>query len=246
MGADQNIDWHGAAASALDWWRDAGVDVVVEDAAFNWLAPPPAPVVEARALEPTPAALPDTLVAFAAWRSGDDAPEAGWGGATIAASGPAGAEIMVLADCPEQGDRAALMEGDVGRLFDRMLAAIGRTRADVLVASVCTRRPTTGRVPRELLERLGEIARHHVGLAGPKRVLALGDAASRALLGTSAHESRGRLHALNLNGGIKVDVVASHHPRFLLDRPAAKGEAWRDLLMLSEGLGQRQDGGMPA
>jgi uracil-DNA glycosylase family 4 len=237
MGADQNFDWHGAAASALDWWRDAGVDVVVEDAAFNWLAPPPAPQALVPAADPA-AALPATLEAFAAWRTGADMPDAAWGGATILAAGAAGAELMVVVDCPEPGDREALMEGEVGRLFDRMLAAIGRTRADVLLASVCTRRPTTGRVPRELLARLGEIARHHVGLAGPKRILALGDAASRALLGMGAHESRGRLHALNLNGGIKVDVVASHHPRFLLDRPAAKGEAWRDLLMLTEGLGQ--------
>ena len=40
MGADQNIDWIAAAASALDWWRDAGVDVVVDDAIVNWLEAP--------------------------------------------------------------------------------------------------------------------------------------------------------------------------------------------------------------
>ena len=26
MGADQNTDWNGTIASALDWWRAAGVD----------------------------------------------------------------------------------------------------------------------------------------------------------------------------------------------------------------------------
>ena len=39
MGADQNHDWAKIAASALDWWREAGVDTLVEDAPFDWLAP---------------------------------------------------------------------------------------------------------------------------------------------------------------------------------------------------------------
>ena len=37
MGADQNIDWRQAAASTLEWWRDAGVDVLVGDEPFDWL-----------------------------------------------------------------------------------------------------------------------------------------------------------------------------------------------------------------
>ncbi len=237
MGADQNLDWTAAAASALDWWQDAGVDVLVEDERFDWLA---APVARAMPQEAAPAsvtapaaAMPDTWDAFVAWRAGDAAPEAKWGGAAIAASGAAGADLLFFVDCPERGDREALMEGEVGRLFDRMLAAIGRSRADVAIASVCTRRPTTGRVPREIEQQLAEIARHHVALARPKRVLAMGDAATRALLATNVAEARGRLHALNHKNATIAEVVATHHPRFLLDRPAAKAEAWRDLLMLT-------------
>lgn len=234
MGADQNLDWTAAAASALDWWHDAGVDVLVEEERFDWLAATASP------RQPTPAtpvvaaeALPDTWEAFVAWRAGEAAPEASWGGATFASSGAANADLLFLVDCPERGDRDTLMEGEVGRLFDRMLAAIGRTRADVALASVCTRRPTTGRVPRDVEARLGEIARHHVGLAAPKRVLAMGDAATRALLATNVAEARGRLHPLHHRNATIAHVVATHHPRFLLDRPAAKAEAWKDLLMLT-------------
>ncbi|MEH3036995.1 MAG: uracil-DNA glycosylase [Sphingomonas adhaesiva] len=238
MGADQNLDWAAAAASALDWWHDAGVDVLVEDERFDWLAAPvahsipqhPAPAPDAA---PAPAAMPDSWDAFVAWRTGDTAPEAKWGGAAIAASGAAGADLLFFVDCPERGDRETLMEGEVGRLFDRMLAAIGRSRADVAIASVCTRRPTTGRVPREIEERLADIARHHVALARPKRVMAMGDAATRALLATNVAEARGRLQPLNHKNATIAEVVATHHPRFLLDRPAAKAEAWRDLLMLT-------------
>ena len=245
MGADQNLDWSAAAASVLDWWHDAGVDVVVGDEGFAWLDSAAAQV-QARAAAraapaahpaataaPLPAALPDDRDAFAAWRIGADAPEARWGGAAIAASGPAAPDYLVFVDCPERDDSNLLMGGEVGRLFDRMLTAIGRSRADTGLASVCVRRPTTGRVPRDLEARLGEIARHHVALAAPTRLLVMGDAASRAILAMSVAEARGRFHALNHKDGSVTHVVASHHPRFLLDRPAAKAEAWRDLLMLT-------------
>lgn len=248
MGADQNLDWAAAAASALDWWRDAGVDVVVDDAIVNWLEAPSSlaamagpgaaslPATSAPAPATLADALPDTLEAFMAWRGGDAAPEARWGGAAFAASGPADAELMFYVDCPERHDRDGLLEGDVGRLFDRMLAAIGRSRAEVSIASVCTRRPTTGRVPRDVEARLGSIARHHVSLVRPKRLLALGDAASRALLSMNVADARGRSHALNHKDGTVTLVVASHHPRFLLDRPTAKAEAWKDLLMLTRDM----------
>ncbi|WP_310097021.1 uracil-DNA glycosylase family protein [Sphingomonas sp. BE138] len=243
MGADQNLDWAKAAASALDWWQDAGVDVVVGDEGFAWLESAAQQLAARQSARPAPSApadaptaadtLPEDAAAFAAWRIGAAAPEARWGGGAIAAAGPADAEVMVFVDCPERDDRDMLMEGEVGRLFDRMLAAIGRSRADTALASVCVRRPTTGRVPRDIEARLGEIARHHVALAAPKRLLVMGDAASRAILAMNVADARGRFHVLNHKDGRVTHVVASHHPRFLLDRPAAKAEAWKDLLMLT-------------
>ncbi|WP_341209248.1 uracil-DNA glycosylase family protein [uncultured Sphingomonas sp.] len=241
MGADQNLDWTKAAASALDWWHDAGVDVVVGDEGFAWLDSAAQQLAARQTVRPVAAeavaaagdALPKEAAAFAAWRVGDAAPEARWGGGAIAASGPADAELMVFVDCPERDDRELLMEGEVGRLFERMLAAIGRSRGDTALASVCVRRPTTGRVPRDVAVRLGEIARHHVALAAPKRLLVMGDAASRAILTMNVADARGRFHTLNHKNGTVTQVVASHHPRFLLDRPAAKAEAWKDLLLLT-------------
>jgi DNA polymerase len=35
---------------------------------------------------------------------------------------------------------------------------------------------------------------------------------------------------------VTVEAIASFHPRFLLERPAQKAEAWRDLQLLIEGL----------
>ena len=231
MGAYQKID--PGFASALEWWADAGVDVLVEDEIRDWFAAPPAKVAAAVAVEPGAGALPPTIEAFAAWRLGPDAPEAGWSGVSLAGSGPADAEVMVLVDCPERedGDAGALLSGAAGRLFDRMLAAIGLSRETVHLAAVCARRPAAGRVPREIEVRLGEVSRHLVELAAPKRLLLLGEATSRAVLQADRASLRGSLRPFNHKNG-QAMVVATHHPRLLIERPALKAESWRDLRLL--------------
>jgi len=231
---DPNFD-SALIAGALEWWHDAGVDVLVEGNPRDWFAaPPPAPPraasVPAAPVAPT---LPDTLEAFLAWRTGADAPETPWGGDTVLADGPADAEYMVLLDQPDRDDCAAkrLLSGPAGRLYDRMLASVGLSRETVHTASVCVRRHASGRPPRDDERRLAEVAMHHLSLTKPRRLLLLGNAASRAVLGADAASARGILHAVGHKGGMS-GAVAGFHPRFLLERPMAKGEAWRDLRLL--------------
>jgi len=224
-------------ASALEWWRDVGVDILVDGNPRDWLA---APVVQpAVVAQPTSdAALPGTLEAFLAWRTGPDAPDAGWGGDPVLASGPLDAEFMVLLDQPDRDDCAEgrLLSGASGRLFDRMLAAVGLSRDAVYVAAVCIRRSATGRPARGSEAKLADAALHHLSLVRPRRLLLLGDAASRAVLASDASAARGILHGVDHKGG-RSDAVASFHPRLLLTRPAAKAEAWRDLRLLRFGDG---------
>lgn len=250
MGADQHLDWMSSAASALDWWQEAGVDTLVDDDPRDWLSDPMpvpmafAPPVPGQATTRTdvaplriPAAMPASLADFIAWRTGDDAPEVEWRGVSIAATGPADAAVMVLVDCPDKDDGAAglLMTGTTGVLFDRMLAAIGLSRDTIHLAAVCARRPVAGRMPREVEARLAEISHHHIGLVAPKRLLLLGNAASRAVLGAEMPGTRGSLHTFNHKQG-HTGVVASFHPRFLIEKPVAKAEAWKDLQLLMGNL----------
>ncbi len=247
MGADQTIDWRNAAVSVLDWWHDAGVDMLVDDAPRDWFAAPeplviapPAPAGVPVAPPVAVATMPLSLTEFLTWRTGADVPEAGWNGISLAAEGPADATVMVLADCPDRDDgtdnggAGQLLSGASGRLLDRMLAAIGLTRSEVHVAAVCAKRPTAGRIQREVEDRLAEIAKHHIELVAPKRLLLLGNAASRAILGMELQAARGRLHGISHKVG-EAGVVASFHPRFLIEKPAAKAEAWKDLQMLMGG-----------
>jgi len=226
------------AASILDWWHDAGVDLLVEDEPRDWSAPEPvrAPRVmpgqppAAAPLTTSVASLPDTLEAFLAWRLSDAAPEASWDGISLTATGPADAALMVLVDCPDRddGDAGQILSGAPGRLFDRMLAAMGLSRETVHIASVCARRPIAGRTPAGLETRLAEIALHHVTLIAPRGLLLLGNAASRAVLGTELTDARGHSHAIDHKSG-KSTAVATFHPRFLIEKPMAKAESWKDL-----------------
>ena len=240
MGADQHNDWRASVASALEWWRDAGVDCEIDDSPRDWLARAPSldrvpAVVREEAVEaPT---LPDTLAEFAAWRIGSTAPEAGWPGQALGAQGDAASGLMIVVDMPDREDETAgaLLSGSAGRLFDRMLAAIGRDRQSMYLTALAVKRPPAGRVADEAGQKMEALIRHHLSLAAPKRVLALGNAASRAITGLDVANARGSLRVVNHDGGTS-EVVASFHPRFLLERPAAKADAWRDLKMLVGGF----------
>jgi DNA polymerase len=135
-----------AAASALQWWTDAGVDVLVDEAPRDWLRPkekaaPPAETPQAAPAPPAPE-LPGQLDLFQAWlRDSDSLTFASPSAARVCPSGDPASGLMMITDMPavEDCSAGALLSGEVGRLFDRMLAAIGRTGASR------TRRPRNAR-----------------------------------------------------------------------------------------------------
>lgn len=240
MGADQNIDLRASIASALEWWHDAGVDCEIDDAPRDWLARAPVAEKMPNVVAGAPAAtskLPETLAEFATWRLGSYTPEAGWPGRALGTKGDAVGGLMIVVDMPDREDDTAgqLLSGAAGRLFDRMLGAIGRDRQSVYLTALAVKRPPSARVTDDVAQSLEALLRHHIALVAPKRLLALGNAASRAITGMDVTDNRGALCAVNHEGGT-VEAVASFHPRFLLERPAAKADAWKDLQLLIEGL----------
>ncbi len=234
MGADQHHGWQALAASALEWWHDAGVDTLVDEEPRDWLARPTAALATTTPdpiVQDVPV-LPATLAEFLPWRAGADAPEAGWGSALTPAEGDPASDVMVIVDMPTG---ATLLERAPGLLFDRMLAAIGRDRTSIYLASLALACPLGGRIPPESEAKLATLLRHHVMLARPRRLLLLGQAPSRAIIGMDVAQDAETLHAVNLNT-VTTDAVVSFHPRFLLERPAMKAQAWKDLQMLMRGL----------
>ncbi|WP_299327505.1 uracil-DNA glycosylase family protein [Parasphingopyxis sp.] len=228
----------------VSWWREAGVDTIVGDEPRSWLEEPKKPRVapaaknEAPTVAPTPnmADMPSELAAFRQWLLSSEALAAPISERLDAIGDPT-TGLMILVDMPEQGDREAggLLSGDTGLLFDRMLAAIGRDRASAYVVPLSPARIAGGAIDENALETLGSIARHHVALAGPERLLTMSDAPSRVFCGAGLDESRGTQHIFNHDGGT-VSVTATFHPRFLLQQPRFKAQSWKDLQMLIEGI----------
>jgi DNA polymerase len=142
---------------------------------------------------------------------------------------------MILADMPSGEDCSAgtLISGEAGRLFDRMLAAIGRDRNSVYLAALSCIRSPSGQLNSEAMKSCAALARHHIGLAAPKSVLLFGDACAKAMLGLSVPQARGRWHDLPTHAG-PVKALATIAPRQLLESPRLKALAWADLQMLIE------------
>lgn len=230
------------AASLFGWWEEAGVDILVDERPRDWLQPVAAAAASPLSEEPAPRSLPETLDALKHHLATQaDLPFAGPGATRVLPAGDPASGLMFLADMPSSEDAAAgqVFAGETGRLFDNMLRAIGRTRGDVYLASLSCLAAPTGRLDEEAIGACADLARHHVALATPKRLLLLGDAACRAILGTPLMPARGRVHHPELgpkNGNLRVPTVATFHPRFLLTSPSAKAGAWADLLLFTEDL----------
>jgi DNA polymerase len=222
------------ARSLLAWWLEAGVDVAVQESARNWLAPP----VPRSASADTPAVpnivapTHDTLAALQSWlASSAELPLATATAKRILPHGPAEAPVMLLADAPALEDFAAgqPIGGDAWNLAVKMLAAIGIAADQAYVASLACFNAPGVRMTAAEREACADIARTHIKLAQPKRLLLLGDGPAQALLGKRVIEARGHVHKVE-----GVRAIATFHPRQLIRRPSDKSLAWRDLLLLME------------
>lgn len=232
MGGDDNRIGGAEAASALGWWLEAGVDAAVAEEPRNWLErkaePPNVREPSARAVSQ---AL-ETLKLFRDWLGTAPALPLGSPGARrILPQGQEAAPIMLIAEMPGPEDAAEgkPIGGEAWLLVTKMLAAIGIRAEDAYSASLsCFHAPGAKMNPGELAE-CADIARKHVALAKPRRLLLLGDAPARALLGKTLAAARGHVHKIE-----GVRSVVTFHPRQLINRPSDKALAWRDLLLLME------------
>jgi len=221
------------ARSALAWWLEAGVDAAVQEDARDWLRPVPPPARPA-AVELANVAEPDaeTLADLQSWlASSASLPLAAVAARRILPHGPENAAVMLLSDRPTLQDATAgqPIGGDAWTLTQRMLAAIGISADDAYSASLAGFHAPGARMSDQDREACAEIARRHVRLVQPARLLLFGDGPSLALLGKRVLEARGHAHKVE---GIRT--VATFHPRELINRPSNKSLAWKDLLLLME------------
>ncbi|CAA7621400.1 uracil-DNA glycosylase family protein [Magnetospirillum sp. UT-4] len=206
-------------------------------------APPPAPARESAGTAAHIAAECTTLEALrAALEAFDGLAMKRTAQSTVFADGNPEADVMVIGEAPGQDeDRQGLpFVGRSGKLLDRMLASIGLDRSTTYITNVVPWRPLENRKPSpdEVAVCMPFVARH-IELVDPQLLILLGGASASALL--ARHEGimrlRGRWFDYSSPGLPRpVPAMATYHPAYLLRTPAAKRDAWRDLLQVKKRL----------
>jgi len=222
------------ARSALAWWIEAGVDVAVQEEPRNWLKPPAPPAPAEPAAPPPNVTRPshETLTELQDWlASSAHLPLASATARRVLPTGPENAAVMLLSDAPSLEDYAAgqPIGGEAWELAKKMLAAIRIAPEQAYSASLSPINAPGARLSDRERDDYAEIARRHIRLAAPRRLLLFGDAPSQALLGKPLAQARGHIHKIE-----GVRTVATFHPRHLIKRPLDKRLAWQDLLLLME------------
>jgi uracil-DNA glycosylase family 4 len=135
--------------------------------------------------------------------------------------------------------------GPSGQLLDRMLASIGiaRDAADprdgFYITNILPWRPPGNRTPADTeINIFIPFVLRHIELIRPRRVVFLGGTSAKALLQSKEGITRLRGRWLKLAVGSlgEVPALATLHPAYLLRSPAAKRDAWTDLLLLRRSI----------
>lgn len=152
---------------------------------------------------------------------------------TVFGVGHREADWLIIGEAPgaEEDRRGEPFVGRAGKLLDAMLAALGHERAQVYIANVVKCRPPENRDPRpEEAASCAPYLDRQIALLRPRIILAVGRVAAQRLLDCDlpVGRLRGTVHRYGPAG---IPLVVTWHPAYLLRRPEAKAEAWRDLVL---------------
>src|SRR6056297_4124463 len=250
-----------AALAHLEWQIELGATEAIGDApvdryALEKTAPKPRPAVAPAPAGVVPISVDPVSEAKAlAGAAGDrDALEAALAsfehcelrrGARnlVFADGWPGARVMIVGEAPGRDEdlQGKPFVGRAGQLLDRMFAAIGLSRGDtdpataLYITNIIPWRPPRNRDPQPAeIAMMRPFMERHVALAAPDLVVLMGNISCEAGLGQrGVTKLRGRW-----TEAYGVPALPMVHPAYLLRNPAAKREAWADLLALRARLGR--------
>jgi uracil-DNA glycosylase len=259
MQAPWETDWQ-IARACLEWQVEMGALEAICDAPIDRYALDPAPVAAPKAAA-TPAMTAPVVNAdpvAEAQAMADAAPDLEALQAALAAfehsdlklgarnlvfcDGNPQARVMIVGGAPgREGDRHAKpFIGDSGQLLDRMLAAIGMGRDHpdpakaVYITNLLPWRPPQDRVPSpEERAMFRPFALRHIALINPDILVLMGHISVGTFLDSQEAISRIRGEWHIVAGRPALPML---HPAYLLRNPAAKREAWADLLELQARL----------
>ncbi|SPF75167.1 hypothetical protein ALP8811_00152 [Aliiroseovarius pelagivivens] len=162
---------------------------------------------------------------------------------TVISDGNPAARVMIIGEAPGRDEdiEGRPFVGRAGQLLDKMFAAIGMGRDvplskdAVYITNVMPWRPPQNRDPSpEEMAMMVPFLERHVQLVAPELIVLMGNSPCQAVLGKRGI-TRLRGHWDTQWG---KPIMPMFHPAYLLRNPAAKREAWADLLEIQAKLNE--------
>lgn len=125
--------------------------------------------------------------------------------------------------------------GEAGKLLDKIIVAMGLTRAQVYICNIIKCRPPSNRQPRpDEIEQCEPYLIEQLGIVAPKVICALGTYAAQTLLRTTEPigQIRGKFFRYH-----DIELMPTYHPAYLLRNTSAKRTVWEDMQKVQVALG---------
>jgi len=162
---------------------------------------------------------------------------------TVFARGNPLAKLAIVGEAPgaDEDEQGLPFVGRAGQLLDKMIGAMGLDPAqDVYVCNILKCRPPGNRRPEaDETDKCIPYLHEQLAIVKPKVIVAMGNSAVQALLGTKLGITKVRGQWKLYKG--ETLVMPTYHPSYLL-RPSpqqveAKKQAWEDLQAVMKELG---------
>jgi DNA polymerase len=154
------------------------------------------------------------------------------------------AKLMFVGEAPghDEDIQGLPFVGRAGQLLTKIIESIGLDRKQVFIGNVLKCRPPGNRAPQpdEILNCQPYLWKQ-IELIKPKIICALGTFAAQTLLktGQAISQLRGRFHdypAADSSQGLRIKVICTFHPAYLLRNPGEKRKVWEDMKMIKKEL----------
>jgi len=148
------------------------------------------------------------------------------------------AELVFVGEGPgaDEDLKGEPFVGKAGQLLDKMIQAMGMSRAEVYICNVVKCRPPGNRNPEpDEIETCSPFLAKQIEAIRPRVLVSLGKVASQVLLNDATPITRLRGRWREAFG---VPLMPTFHPAYLLRSPGEKAKAWEDLKAVVQARGR--------
>ena len=151
----------------------------------------------------------------------------------VLGNGNINSPIMLIGEAPgaEEDKSSIIFQGEVGKLLNKMLIAIGIKRQNIYCSYAINFRPPEDRKPTtQEIKRYSVFLKEHISIINPKIIILMGSSAMEAVTGINSKISseRGKWKETILKNKT-YPVMITFNPSYLIRFPENKRYSWEDL-----------------